>query len=101
VRGILYTGRICGIPITLNAEIGQSLTVEASVFIPELAAGEHWYHPNFLGLSGFLDRIRFAVDPEHLPAETSDTPCTIGLSAVTLVRSGVPVNKGVTTLKSV
>jgi len=65
VRGILYTGHICRIPITLNAEIGQSLTVEASVFIPELATGERWYHPNFLGLSGFLNRIRFAVDPEH------------------------------------
>jgi hypothetical protein len=65
VRGMLYSGVICRIPLTLQADVGESLTLEASVFIPTLKRGEYWTHPNFLGLSGFLNRIRFAVDPKQ------------------------------------
>jgi hypothetical protein len=32
------------------------------LFVPEMEPDEVWSYPNFLGLSGFLDRIRFAVD---------------------------------------
>jgi len=44
---------------------GQDLEIEATVFVPTLPPGETWRHPNFIGLSGFLERIRFAVDPEE------------------------------------
>jgi len=37
--------------------------VQATFFIPALLPGESWNFPNFLGLDGFLNRIRFAVDP--------------------------------------
>jgi len=30
---------------------------------PILKSGQAWSYPNFLGLDGFLSRIRFAVDP--------------------------------------
>ncbi|NDJ76943.1 MAG: hypothetical protein GYB65_11865 [Chloroflexi bacterium] len=52
-------------PISLEAEVGQSVTVEATVFVPRVNAGEPPLPLNFLGLIGFLDQIRFAVDPAH------------------------------------
>jgi len=62
IRGDSYYGRLVVIQIELHAEIGQSLTVPATVFIPELEPGQAWNLPNFIGLTGFLERIRFAVD---------------------------------------
>jgi hypothetical protein len=53
-RGELYRGTI-----VLAAEHGEHLDVDATIFLaPE------WPGPNFLGYKGFLQRIRFAVDPE-------------------------------------
>ena len=44
--------------IRLLAEEGMNLDVPATVFVsPE------WRAPSFFGYSGFLDRIRFAIDP--------------------------------------
>ncbi len=63
VRGVLYPGKLFRIPFQLNATEGQSLEIEATVFVPTLQPGEQWFLPNFLGLDGFLNRIRFAVDP--------------------------------------
>ena|SRR5215471_2332109 len=40
------------------AEQGESLNIEASVFV-----AADWYLGNFLGYTGFLERLRFAVDP--------------------------------------
>ena len=51
--------------IGLEAERGESLDIEATVFVPILPPGETWLHPNFIGLDGFLNRIRFAIDPEE------------------------------------
>lgn len=65
LRGINYRGHLCRVPITLRAERGYGMTVEATVFVPSLGPGEEWQHPNFIGLDGLLNRIRFAVDPEH------------------------------------
>ncbi|MBZ0315058.1 MAG: hypothetical protein K8L91_01475 [Anaerolineae bacterium] len=65
IRGQKYRGHIWRIPATLEAGRGTGITIEASVFVPELADGEIWPHPNFIGLEGFLNRIRFAIDPEH------------------------------------
>jgi hypothetical protein len=61
IRGNSYYGRLIRMEIALHAEIGQTLTVMATVFIPELEPGQAWDLPNFIGLNGFLDRIRFAV----------------------------------------
>ena len=53
-HGDLYRGQL-----RLVAEEGESLDVEATVFVTP-----DWPGPNFLGYQGFLQRIRFAVDPE-------------------------------------
>lgn len=64
MRGISYTGSLHAMSIGLRNEgEGDDLEVRATVFVPTMAPGEIWRHPNFLGLSGLLDRIRFAVDP--------------------------------------
>ena len=66
IRGDSCNGWLYRMPISLEAEEGTGITVEATVFIPELAPHQVWEDiPNFLGLGGFLERIRFAVDPEH------------------------------------
>ena|SRR5579859_3204670 len=63
VRGLTYTGHLFRIPVTVIADEGSDLIVDATVFVPVLQEDEQWLHPNFLGLDGFLDRLRFAVDP--------------------------------------
>jgi hypothetical protein len=64
IRGYPYRGWLMlDIPITLEANDGESLIVSSTVFVPDLELGQEWQLPNFLGLSGFLERIRFAVDP--------------------------------------
>jgi hypothetical protein len=66
IRGISYAGRLCRMRIGLWSEqTGEDLEVDATVFVPELRAGESWLHPNFLGLGGFLERMCFAVDPSE------------------------------------
>lgn len=45
-------------PVTLIAEKGEALQIDATLFICN-----EWTRGNFLGYSGFLERIRFAVDP--------------------------------------
>jgi hypothetical protein len=63
VRGIWYSGKLLRIGISLEAQQGDSVQIDATVFVPILAVEEPWPHPNFIGLDGFLNRIRFAVDP--------------------------------------
>ena len=63
IRGFLQHGTIHRIPLTLLATAGESLTFEATAFVPELEHGETWPLPSYLGWQGCLDRIRFAVDP--------------------------------------
>lgn len=52
--------------ITLPAEkgYGDDLTIESTVFV-----SEEWDGPMVLGFRGFLERIRFAVDPGAFPDE--------------------------------
>jgi len=52
VRGDLYRHRI-----VLIAEKGESLTVDSNVLVLK-----DWTAPCFIGYSGFLDRLSFAVD---------------------------------------
>jgi hypothetical protein len=54
LRGDLYR-----VPLTLLADEGENLEVEATVFL-----SPDWRGPNFIGYEGLLQRIRFAVDPE-------------------------------------
>lgn len=62
IRGLLLDGSITRINITLIATFGEDLDVPATVFVPD--SEESWGDfPAFIGLSGFLERIRFAVDP--------------------------------------
>ena len=64
IRGTLYAGRLLRMRIDLRDEYEENdLEIEATVFVPTLAPGETWLSPNFIGLDGFLNRIRFAVDP--------------------------------------
>ena len=65
VRGMDYTGTLIRSTITLEAEQGDTLTMETTFFVPRLSEGESWPHPNFIGLGGFLNKIRFAVDSEE------------------------------------
>ncbi len=63
-------GRIFGelhrVSITLLTDPGQGveLTVESTSFI-----SEEWEGPTVLGYRGFLERIRFALDPGVIPGE--------------------------------
>ena len=64
IRGISYAGCLHVMSIGLrNEREGDDLEIPATVFVPTIPPGETWLHPNFLGLTGLLDRIRFAVDP--------------------------------------
>jgi hypothetical protein len=63
VRGFVMKGTIHRVGVTFPAVHGSSLTFEATAFLPELAPGEDWPLPSFLGWQGCLERIRFAVDP--------------------------------------
>jgi hypothetical protein len=62
IRGDAYRGRLVQVQIELQADVGQNLTVPATAFIPELDPGQMWNLPNFIGLTGLLERVRFAVD---------------------------------------
>lgn len=55
-------GFIVRLNIKLKAEYGADLDVDSTVFVPEVE--EYWGNfPSFIGLNGFLERIRFAIDP--------------------------------------
>lgn len=53
-------GRLERINITIVADVGHALDVEATAFVCE-----EWPRGfNFVGYSGVLERVRFALDPE-------------------------------------
>ena len=53
IQGDLYLHRL-----TLLAQEGEPLVIEATVFV-----SADWQGPNLLGYTGVLDRLRFAIDP--------------------------------------
>lgn len=62
VRGMHLEGSLTRLTIRLLATEGDDLNVDATVFIPDL--DECWGNfPSFIGLTGFLERLRFAVNP--------------------------------------
>lgn len=64
-RGATYLGHLHRIPLTLQADEGSSLTVEVTAFVPQLPPNATWPEefPCVLGMSGCLERLRFAIDP--------------------------------------
>lgn len=55
----VFHGSLYRIPLRIDAEEGETLDVEATVFL-----SPDWTGPNFVGYQGLLQRIRFAIDPE-------------------------------------
>lgn len=53
-----FEGTVQRVTIRLIAEPGESLNIDASVFV-----AADWHLGNFLGDTGFLERFRFAMDP--------------------------------------
>jgi predicted aspartyl protease len=53
------SGQLKRTSITIIADDGDSMDVEATVFI-----SADWTAGNFLGYGGLLERVRFAVDPQ-------------------------------------
>jgi hypothetical protein len=62
IRGMRLPGFVVRLNIRLVAREGEDLNVDATVFVPdsEVLWGDF---PSFIGLTGFLERIRFALDP--------------------------------------
>lgn len=66
VRGISMNGNLYRVNVLFPAEEGDSLIVDATVFVPDQVWQETWgKSPAFIGLTGCLERMRFAVDPEN------------------------------------
>ena len=63
-RGELVQGRLYRLTLTLLADDGTDLPIQATAFVPELRENEPWGDlPCILGFYGCLERTRFAVDP--------------------------------------
>jgi hypothetical protein len=62
VRGHRTAGFLHRIDVTIRAERGTEISVDATAFVPELGAGV-WDLPSFIGWTGCLERFRFAIDP--------------------------------------
>lgn len=65
IRGKKLWGNLYLLTVELLDIQGENVKVLATVFIPNLKPGEIWNIPSYLGYQGFLDRIRFGVDPEQ------------------------------------
>lgn len=63
LRGLSIAGSVYRLPLTLIADRGNSMIIEATAFVPD---NEHLNWDNFpciLGMQGCLERLCFAVDP--------------------------------------
>ncbi|MGE3537322.1 MAG: hypothetical protein AB7N91_07780 [Candidatus Tectimicrobiota bacterium] len=61
--GVFVQGRLYRLLLTRLAAHGADTTIEATAFVPEPEESEHWGDmPCLLGLYGYLERVRFAVD---------------------------------------
>ena len=61
-----WKGKIARLDFILKADEGTDLDFQSTVFVPDDA--EDWNRlklPSFLGQVGFLERIRFAIDPNE------------------------------------
>ena len=53
-----FDGKLVRVKTTLMAEDGESVELDSTVFV-----SREWPQGNFIGYSGLLERIRFAIDP--------------------------------------
>ena len=65
IRGRKYDGFLVRKEIVIEALSGRSINVDTTFFVPILDEDENWDKPNFIGLDGFLNRIRSAIDPSE------------------------------------
>ena len=62
IRGKILSGFVVRLNIQIVADVGENLDVDSTVFVPDSV--ELWGNfPCFIGLGGFLERIKFAIDP--------------------------------------
>jgi hypothetical protein len=55
-----FEGTLYRVDVSLKADWGEELTVEGTFLFCE-----QWQGPTVLGFHGFLERIRFAIDPDY------------------------------------
>ena len=67
LRGNWLNGELYRIPTTIIAETGNSIRIEPTFFVPRLAPNQIWADdfPCILGMSGCLERLRFAAGQSH------------------------------------
>lgn len=65
-RGVSHPGSLHRLPLTLIAHQGQLVTIDVTAFVPHIVPTVEWpdAFPCILGMSGCLERLRFAIDPE-------------------------------------
>lgn len=64
VRGMRLEGSVIRLTMTLIAEEGVDHNIDATAFVPDIE--ESWGNfPSFIGQIGFLERIRYAIDPTN------------------------------------
>jgi len=63
IRGNRIEGLLHRVTMRVQAEVGEDLIQEVTAFIPTVTAEEWGETPTFLGLTGCLERLKFAVDP--------------------------------------
>ena len=64
IRGLRISGSLYRLTLSFPAFWGESLDVDATVFVPAPHNAVDWGEtPSFIGLTGCLERMRFAVDP--------------------------------------
>lgn len=66
-RGYSLSGLLHRVFLTFHADEGNSLTIEATAFVPQMASYEQWPKdfPCILGMNGCFERLRFAIDPHN------------------------------------
>ena len=64
IRGLSIDGNTYRMSVSFRADDGESLYVDATVFVPDLTEQPDWDNlPSFIGYMGCLERMCFAVDP--------------------------------------
>jgi len=64
IRNARLHGYLHRLNLRFYATDGDPLDLEATVFVPEVDLGDAWDDlPSYIGLTGCLERMKYAVDP--------------------------------------
>jgi len=64
IRGDSISGTLCRLDLSFEAtDDGNSMSVDVTAFIPDQKYLKAWALPPYIGWTGCLERIRFAIDP--------------------------------------